>query len=106
MISACARGQEFWKVFVEKPMGFLGFYVKIITKPKVLEGFRLAREKKMSTLPYFLQGIIESWWCENQEMSVSIVFYKGKRVTTKNRIRISLTFLKLSQKNNENVAAA
>ena len=29
--------------FVKKPLGFLWFYVKIITKTEVLEGFRLAR---------------------------------------------------------------
>ena len=30
-------------IFCIKPLGFLGFYVKIITKTEVLEGFRLAR---------------------------------------------------------------
>ena len=60
MISACARGQEFWKVFVEKPMGFLGFYVKIITKPKVLEGFRLARERKKNV--HFTLFFARDYW--------------------------------------------
>ena len=30
-------------IFFEKPLGFLCFYVKIVTKTKVLEGFRHAR---------------------------------------------------------------
>ena len=30
-------------IFFEKPLGFLWFYFKIVTKTKVLEGFRLAR---------------------------------------------------------------
>ena len=41
-------------------MGFLGFYVKIITKPKVLEGFRLAREKKKCPLYLiFCKGLLK-----------------------------------------------
>ena len=30
-------------IFFEKPLGFLCFYVKIVTSTKVLEGFRMAR---------------------------------------------------------------
>ena len=41
-IRKCAR-DEILTIFCLKPLGFLGFYVKIITKTEVLEGFRLAR---------------------------------------------------------------
>ena len=41
--SARARGVNFWNFFLKKPLGFWCFYVKIVTKTKVLEGFRLAR---------------------------------------------------------------
>ncbi len=34
---------EIWTFFFEKPLGFCCFYVEIVTKPKVLVGFRLAR---------------------------------------------------------------
>ena len=34
---------EILTIFCLKTIGFLGFYVKIITKTEVLEGFRLAR---------------------------------------------------------------
>ena len=47
--SARARGMKFWHFFW-KTIGFLCVYVKIATKPKVLEGFRLARANVHFTL--------------------------------------------------------
>ena len=76
--SARARGMKVWHFLFEKPLVFWCFYVKIATKTKVLEGFRLARanvhftlffardswslvmlEQEMSTLASFLQGKID-----------------------------------------------
>ena len=42
--------EEILTIFFEKPLGFWCFYVKIVTKPKVLEGFRLARANVHFTL--------------------------------------------------------
>ena len=83
--SARARGMTFWHFLFWKPLGFWCFYVKIFTKPKVLEGFRLARANVHFTL-FFAR---DSWnlIMLEQEMSFSIVFCKGKPRTTKNRIR-------------------
>ena len=74
-------GWHFDTFFFEKPLGFWCFYVKIFTKPKVLEGFRLARANVHFTL-FFAR---DSWnlIMLEQEMSFSIVFCKGKRITTK-----------------------
>ena len=41
---------EILTTFFEKPLGFLGFYVKIVTNTKVLEGFCLARANVHFTL--------------------------------------------------------
>ena len=71
--SARARGMKFWQFFFEKPLGFWCFYVKIVTKTKVLEGFRLARANVHFTL-FFAR---DSWnlIMLEQEMSFSIVFF-------------------------------
>ena len=61
---------------------------------------------RMSTLPYFLQGIIENWWCKNKKCHFLLFFAKENRLQQNNRIWYLFTFLKLSQKNDENVAAA
>ena len=79
--SARARGVDFWNFFLEKPLGFWCFYVKIVTKTKVLEGFRLARAN-VHFVSFFAR---DSWSLDilEHEMSFCIVFYKGKRASTK-----------------------
>ena len=79
--SARARGVNFWNFFFEKPLGFWCFYVKIATNTKVLEGFRLARAN-VHFVPFFARDYWNFDMLE-QEMSFYIVFYKGRRGTTK-----------------------
>ena len=79
--SARARGVEFWQFFFEKPLVFLSFYVKIVTKPKVLEGFRLARANVHFTLFFARDSWSLDMW--EHEMSFYSVFCKGRRGTTK-----------------------
>ena len=102
--SARARGMKFWQFFFEKPLVFLSFYVKIVTNTEVLEGFRLARANVHFTL-FFAR---DSWNLDvlEQEMSFYIVFCKGKRGTSQNRIWSPSFCLRLPHENDENVAAA
>ena len=64
---------------------FLTSHVEIVEITECLEGFRHARAAAaaMCTLPYFLQGILDHWGMEEHEMSLYIVFCKGKQGTTK-----------------------
>ena len=59
-------------IFCLKPLGFFKFYVKIITKTEVLEGFRLARAYVhfvvFFAMDYRSLGILK------QEISFCIVF--------------------------------
>ena len=50
---------------VEKTIGFSSFYVEIVAKPKVLEGFRHARAR-MWPAWYYLIGILTS--CTSESM--------------------------------------
>ena len=79
--SARARGMRCWQFFVEKPLVFWCFYVKIAANTKVLEGFRLARANVHFTL-FFARDYWSLVMLE-QEMSFYMVFCKGKRITTK-----------------------
>ena len=45
MISARARGQEIGRIFDEKALGFLGFYVEILANTMCLVGFRHERAR-------------------------------------------------------------
>ena len=64
---------------------FLTSHLEIVEITECLEGFRHARAAAaaMCTLPYFLQGILEIWLWKNTNMSLYIVFCKGKQGTTK-----------------------
>ena len=45
MISARAPGQEICRIFVQKALGFLGFYVEIVENTMCLVGFRQERAR-------------------------------------------------------------
>ena len=91
--------------FLEKQLGFWCFYVKIVTKPKVLEGFRLARANVHFTL-FFAR---DSWSLVMLEQGMSTLAYFFARENERqqnNRILYSSFCLRLSHENEENVAAA
>ena len=61
---------------------------------------------RMSTLPYFLQGILEIWICENKKCHFILFFARDGGGEQNNRIWIPSFCLRLPHENDENVAAA
>ena len=82
--SACARGQIFsifgWESGVFSYV-FLTSHLEIVEITVCLEGFRHARAAAaaMCTLPYFLQGIREIWWCKNKKCHFLLFFARESR---------------------------
>ena len=86
-------------IFCLKPLGFLWFYVKIITKTEVLEGFRLAREKKKNvhfTL-FFCKGLLKI----DDVRTRNVIFYcflQGKTKDNKKPDPVVLHFSEASSR--------
>ena len=59
--SARARGMKFWHFFLKNHWVFNVLMLKSLRKLRFWKDFVL--RARMSTLPYFLQGIIEVWSC-------------------------------------------
>ena len=61
---------------------------------------------RMSTLPYFLQGILEIWLCYNKKFNFLLFFARESGLQQNNRIWIPSFCQGLPHENDENMAAA
>ena len=108
MISAWARGQEVWKVFIEKQLGFYCLCCWNACKHNVfgtiLDDFGM--DARVMTLWYFLQGIIEICLCWNKKWHFILFFDRESGLQQNNRIRIPSFCEGVAEENYENMAAA